>query len=87
LTDWENALREAAGESQRGDTFIGRFLNDVMFFDVAEWILTACYIGFAVLVAGTFWLAPPHRRQRPSRAISRQPSRQGHALITRCLSD
>ena len=64
LTDLENYLRVSAGQSISGDSFIGRCLNDLLFYDVPEWILMCCYIGFALLVAATFWLAPPRRKQR-----------------------
>jgi hypothetical protein len=60
-TTLENNLRRSAGEDVSGETFIGRLINDIMFLDVPEWILTSCYIGFALLVAATFWLAPPRR--------------------------
>ena len=65
LTDLEDKLREWAGQATSGTSFIGRCLDNILFYDVAEWILMCCYIGFAVLVAATFWLAPPRRRQRP----------------------
>jgi hypothetical protein len=64
LTDLENDLRRWAHQPITGDSFIGRFLNSLLFFDAPEWVLMSCYIGFALLVAATFWLAPPGRRQR-----------------------
>jgi hypothetical protein len=64
LTDWENDLREWAGEPLSGSSFIGRLLNDILFVNVSPWILTCCYIGFALLVLCTFWLIPPRRRKR-----------------------
>ena len=62
LTTWENMLRAAAGqETEAGQTFIGRLVDSIMFFDHAKYyyILNASYISFALLVAVTFWLAPP----------------------------
>jgi hypothetical protein len=65
-TTWENALRRMAGETITGETFIGHFLNNILFLQAEEWVLTTCYIGFALLVAATFWLAPPRWRRRPA---------------------
>jgi hypothetical protein len=62
LTTWENMLRRAAGqETGAGQTFIGRLVDSIMFFDHAKYyyVLNASYITFALLVAVTFWLAPP----------------------------
>jgi hypothetical protein len=64
LTKWETALRKWAGEEPSEMSFIGRVLNDVLFYDVSEKLLMACYIGFALLVLVTLWLAPPRRRKR-----------------------
>jgi hypothetical protein len=63
LTDWEDALREWAGQKPSDMSFIGRVLNDVLFYNAPEWLLMACYIGFALLVLATLWLAPPRRKQ------------------------
>jgi hypothetical protein len=67
LTTWENMLRAAAGhEVGAGETFIGRLVDSIMFFDHSKYyyILNMSYLGFALLVAVTFWLAPPHFRKR-----------------------
>jgi hypothetical protein len=68
LTDWEHALRRWAGQKTSDVSFIGRFLDNVLFYEAPEGLLTACYIGFALLVLATFWLAPPRRKQRPASA-------------------
>jgi hypothetical protein len=67
LTRWEVDLRRLAGQTPSGDTFVGRLLNDLIFFDAPPWVLTGLHIGFAVLVLATFVLAPP-RRRRPAAA-------------------
>ena len=67
LTTWEDTLREWAGQAKSGKSFIGRCLYSIIFFEnVDEWVLTACHIGFAVLVLATLWLIPPRRRLRPA---------------------
>src|SRR5262249_42624786 len=64
LTTWENALRRAAGQESSEGTFIGRLIDGILFFDHATYyhILNMIYISFALLVLGTFWLAPPRFR-------------------------
>jgi hypothetical protein len=64
LTDLEDWLRELAGQATTEVSFIGRFLDNVLFYQAPQSVLTACYIGFALLVLATFWLAPPRRRHR-----------------------
>jgi hypothetical protein len=64
LTTWEDELREAAGVTVMGGTFIGRAIHYVLFYDVDTTILNVAHIVFALLVIGTFVLAPPHWPQR-----------------------
>lgn len=63
LTVWEDALRGRA--SDKG--FIARWIHGVMFYELPGWVFTIAYIGFAAVVALTFWLLPPikHRRLEP----------------------
>lgn len=61
LTAWENALRQIETEG----SFIQRWLHQIMFYNVPEYVLTAIYILFAGLVAMTFkWVPPNARRNR-----------------------
>jgi len=57
LTEWEDALRGAAGEKN----FIARWVHQLMFFSAPEWVFTVLYVAFALLVAATFWYIPPRR--------------------------
>lgn len=59
LTIWEDSLRRTAS----GGNFIQRWLHRIIFYDVSEWMLTIVYVLFALLVAITFILLPPHRRK------------------------
>jgi hypothetical protein len=70
LTDWEDNLRELAGQPVEEGTFIGRLLHNVFRFDLPfdHWAFRASYIGFGVLVLATFLLAPPRFRRRLGRA-------------------
>lgn len=66
LTVWEYDLRLAAGQEVTGETFIGRWIHRLLFVDVPPELLNAAHISFAILVLGTFILAPPQwRRARP----------------------
>jgi hypothetical protein len=67
LTVWEDDLRHLAGQKVAEGTFIGRMLHNLLVFDdlpFNHWAFRASYIGFAVLVLGTFILAPPRRKKR-----------------------
>lgn len=58
LTVWEDALR--GRESEAG--FIARWIHGVMFYQLPGWVFTVAYIGFALVVALTFWIVPPRWR-------------------------
>jgi hypothetical protein len=69
LTVWERELRQAAGQAVTGETFIGRMLHSLIFYDLPTWVFTTMYLGFALLVVATFVLAPPRRRKEPAPAL------------------
>ena len=46
LTEWEDSLREMAGEVNGPGSFLGRWLEKLLFVDMsafAPWVLPACY--------------------------------------------
>jgi len=57
LTVWEDALRGRGSDLG----FVARWIRAVMFYELPLWIFTAAYVGFALVVALTFWLIPPIR--------------------------
>jgi hypothetical protein len=63
LTVWEDHLRSLAGHPVEQGSFIGRLLDDVMFYDLEPSLFTWIYVGFAVLVVLTLVLAPPRWQQ------------------------
>jgi hypothetical protein len=63
LTTWEHRLREAAGEEVYQASFLGQMLHYLLFPELPLWVFPILHIGFAVLVLGTFILAPPRRRR------------------------
>lgn len=71
LTTWEADLRERAGQAVTGETFVGRLLHKILFYDLPPWVFTTCYIAFALLVIVTLLWAPPRwRRSSPHLAAS-----------------
>jgi len=65
LTTWENQLRELAHQPVRGESFVGRLMNEILFSESynAE-LVNKLHIAFGVLVLLTFLLAPPRFRRR-----------------------
>jgi hypothetical protein len=66
LTRWERQLREAAGQAASGESFIGRLLHNLIFVDWPPWVINIMHIVFALLVLGTFLLAPLRRKFTPA---------------------
>ena len=60
LTLWEDVLRGVANEK----SFIARWVHQLMFYSAPEWVFTALYVGFALIVTATFWFVPPQRATR-----------------------
>jgi hypothetical protein len=65
LTEWEFRLRELAGQQvERQLSFVAQLVRSIIFSDFPSWVFTVAYVGFAVLVAGSFLLIPPRRLKR-----------------------
>jgi hypothetical protein len=65
LTEWEFRLRELAGQQvERQLSFVARLVRSIIFYDLPAWVFTVTYVGFALLVAGSFLLFPPRRARR-----------------------
>ncbi|HEY5897345.1 MAG TPA: DUF2784 domain-containing protein [Burkholderiales bacterium] len=58
LTVWEDLARGGA----RPDSFIGRWVRAVMFYEAPEWIFTLAYVAWALATLATLRLVPPRRR-------------------------
>jgi len=69
LTTLEKWLRQRAGQTSYEGDFIANCVHDVLFVDFGPQVLTVAYGAFGVLVAATFWLAPPQRRQSDERVV------------------
>ena len=68
LTVWEDLARGGV----RAESFIGRWVRRLLFYQAPEWVFTAAYVAFALLVLATFVLAPP--RWRAEAADARPPA-------------
>jgi hypothetical protein len=65
LTMLETALRERAGESGYSDTFVSHWLETILYYRAPEWVFTASYTVFGLLVlAAWFWVRPHGLRRR-----------------------
>lgn len=62
LTAWEDALRGTGDETG----FIARWLHRLLFYSFPEWMFTAAYVAFALLVAATwYWVRPGRTPKSP----------------------
>lgn len=59
LTEWEDRLRELAGEAHAPSSFVGRWMDSLLFVDARPSVLAACYCAFALAVLLILILAPP----------------------------
>jgi hypothetical protein len=60
LTEWEDRLRELAGEPNEPNSFIGRWVHELLFVDASPAVLAVCYCLFGSAVLLALILAPPH---------------------------
>ena len=61
LTWLEFRLRAAAGSPLAADSFVGYWLQRLIFYDASPWTFTLIYTAFAALVAVTLVFYPPKR--------------------------
>lgn len=79
LTAWENQLRWLAGQGQRYQgSFIQHWLDRILFYEASEDVFKVVYVGFFLLVVGSFlvvkprWPGKPVTRSEPGRdAVSK----------------
>lgn len=62
LTEWEQALRNRAGQATYDESFIQHWLSRLIFFDAPWWMFVAAYSVLALLIAACWWRWPPVRR-------------------------
>jgi hypothetical protein len=67
LTGFEMALRAKAGEAVYSGSFISHWLQQLLYYEAPDWVFTAAYTAFAILVAVSWlWVRP-----RPFRKLFR----------------
>ena len=57
LTEWEDALRGGA----RPESFVGRWVQQLLYYRAPEWVFTALYLAWAAATLLTLRLIPPAR--------------------------
>jgi hypothetical protein len=70
LTDFENYLREQAGESGYPGDFIGYWVHELLFYELPTWVFVLGYSIFGALVLATFVFAPPRWRSNRASAAT-----------------
>ena len=58
LTLWEDALRGGG----RAESFVGRWVRWLLFYEAPEWMFTATYVAWAIATLLTLRAVPPRRR-------------------------
>ena len=58
LTVWEDVMRGGA----RADSFVGRWVRRLLYYDAPEWVFTVAYIAWALATLATLRLVPPRRK-------------------------
>ena len=59
LTVWENALRRRAGELGYQGSFIGHWLEQLLYYDAPLWLFTLVYTLFGLAVLASWWWVRP----------------------------
>ena len=65
LTTLEYELRNSAGQTAYEISFIGYWLDRLLFYTAPEWVFTLVYTLFALVVVTTFVFYPPNWKRRP----------------------
>ena len=62
LTLWEYDLRVAAGQPAEAGSFVGRLIQEILFYEWPGWIFLPLYAAFLLLViASWIWIRPRRR--------------------------
>jgi hypothetical protein len=62
LTILEVWLRRQAGQGGHDASFVGYWLQRLLYIDAPPWAFVVAYTGFGLLVALVWWRYPPRRR-------------------------
>lgn len=59
LTIWEEQFRVMAGQPTTGETFLGRLMHSLIFYDFQPWVFTVIYMTTLAVVVLTLIFCPP----------------------------
>lgn len=59
LSVWEEHFRVLAGQPSTGETFMGRILHSLIFYDAPKEVFTIGYFSFGALVLATLFFCRP----------------------------
>ena len=60
LTVWEDLLRGGV----RTESFVGRWVRELLFYQAPEWVFTAAYVGWTAATLATLRLVPPRASRK-----------------------
>jgi hypothetical protein len=63
LTDVERWLRIKANAETYSGSFIGHWLQQLLFYDFAPWVFVLTYTLFGLLILALWWIFPPNKKR------------------------
>jgi polyferredoxin len=69
LTTLESWLRVQGGSTGYDVSFIGHWLQRLLFYTAPNWVFTFVYTAFGSVVAATWWYFPPRRSSKNSTVL------------------
>jgi hypothetical protein len=57
---WEDLLRGGV----RTESFVGRWVRELLFYQAPEWVFTAAYVGWTAATLATLRLVPPRASRK-----------------------
>jgi hypothetical protein len=63
LTDVERWLRIKANAETYSGSFIGHWLQQLLYYDFAAWVFVLTYTLFGLLILALWWIFPPRRKR------------------------
>jgi drug/metabolite transporter superfamily protein YnfA len=79
LTTLEMALRERAGDSTYGGTFIAHWLQRLIYYEAPPWVFAVCYTVFGLAVVGSWVKFRPRRFGVSSQACEQSDPKKTEA--------
>lgn len=67
LTTLESWLRVRAGSSAYANSFIGHWVQSILFYEAPFWVFTLVYTLLGLLVLAAWWYFPPRRNKHNHR--------------------